>query len=333
MTVLTQSQSKLNGLRPMNPLTDLRGVADLIEEAFVNDLDHSGQSALQELRWLSYFRPLLWWFLLVDFGHNNFLSGFVWEADGSIVGNVTINQMEPFSRRWLISNVAVSKPYRRQGIARQLLCAGEDLAKTYNGSHILLQVRADNRPAKDLDHHLGVRDLGGTACLTAPRVVKTLTPPFPSGLTIRPRRPTSLDNLAAYRLAQAAIPKTVQEEWSLRQSQFSLPLSHQLNNLARRLVSHGHLHWVVVNGRDFVATIAVKPELFGKPHTIELMVHPDWRGYLEKPLLSRAVNYLWQCRPNTTVIKHPADHTEAIEAYREYGFREEQTLIWMKRSL
>jgi len=35
------------GLRPMDPMKDLRGVADLIEEAFANDLDRSGQNALQ----------------------------------------------------------------------------------------------------------------------------------------------------------------------------------------------------------------------------------------------------------------------------------------------
>ena len=48
MAVLTQQQAEhYFGLRSMDPMKDLRGVADLIEEAFAYDLDRSGQNALQ----------------------------------------------------------------------------------------------------------------------------------------------------------------------------------------------------------------------------------------------------------------------------------------------
>jgi len=57
----------------MNPMRDLRGVADLIEAAFANDLDQSGQNALQELRWLSRMKPVLWWMVSANPDHTDFL--------------------------------------------------------------------------------------------------------------------------------------------------------------------------------------------------------------------------------------------------------------------
>ena len=133
MAVLAQSRKEHFGLRPMDPLKDLKGVADLIEEAFAADLDRSGQNALRELRWLSRLKPLLWWMITFNPEHGDFLSGFVWEEDNRVVGNITVNQSSPGSRRWLISNVAVAKEYRQRGIARGLMYAALELVNEYHG--------------------------------------------------------------------------------------------------------------------------------------------------------------------------------------------------------
>ena len=96
MAVLARRRTeKYFGLRPMDPLKDLRGVADLVEEAFANDLDRSGQNALQELRWLSRLKPILWWMVYASPDHTDFLSGFVWEEDDKIVGNIMILSKKP----------------------------------------------------------------------------------------------------------------------------------------------------------------------------------------------------------------------------------------------
>lgn len=317
----------------MNPMKDLRGVADLITEAFANDLDRSGHNALQELRWLSRFKPLLWWMLFINFERTDYLSGFVWENHGRIVGNVTVNQIGPTSNRWLISNLAVAKDNRGQGIARQLLQAAEEFVRDYRGSRILLQVRANNRPAKQLYESFGFAQIGGTAYLKLNRLSRVSLSPLPSGLVLRTRLFSSKDNFAVYQLAKATIQPEIQSEWPLRQSQFRLPFNILLQNTVRTLTRNRHAYWVVDNGREIVATITIKPELFGTPHTIELMVHPDWRGYLEPPLISRALNYLHRSRNSTVLVKQPADHVEAVQTYQHYQFHEEQTLLWMKLSL
>lgn len=333
--VLSHPRSQKHfGLRPMDPLKDLRGVADLIEEAFASDLDRSGQSALRELRWLSYMGPVLWWMVYLSPDHSDFLSGFVWEENKKIVGNITINRTAPGSRRWLISNVAVSKSYRRRGIARGLMYAAIELVKEYHGSSVSLQVRADNTAAKKLYQSLNFKEISGTTYLAVRRVPPVNSDEelvLPKGVTLRSQNGSSTDTRQAYDLAVSTMPISAQKEWPLRQRQFQISDKERLSNNFRWLVGAGNpVHWGVEDGQRFVGLVHVQPGLFKEPHRIELIVHPDWRGYLEKSLIARALRYLSPWRNKAVTIKHPANHVEAVESYKEYGFYEEQTLIWMK---
>lgn len=338
MAVVARSRTQPFGLRPMDPLKDLRGVADLIEEAFADDLDRSGQSALRELRWLSYMKPILWWMVVFSSDHNDFLSGFVWEEDRQIVGNITVNRTTPGSRRWLISNVAVSKNYRGRGIARGLMYAGIELVKEYNGTSISLQVRADNAPARHLYESLRFKEISGTTYLRlqrVPKVDRTALPPLPPEVKLRSHHFDSIDARQSYQLASAAIPPDIQKEWPLRQNRFRLDGQEQwLSNFFHKIVGGASAtHWVVENGHSFVATLNINPGVLGKAHQLDLTVHPDWRGYLEKPLIGRALAYLHRWGNVGITLKHPADHQEAIEVYKEFGFKESQTLIWMKHDM
>jgi GNAT superfamily N-acetyltransferase len=332
MAVLAGRRSEERfGLRPMDPLKDLRGVADLIETAFASDLDRSGQNALQELRWLSRLKPVLWWMIYANPSHSDFLSGFVWEEDGKIVGNITVNQTSAGSRRWLISNVAVAEAYRGRGIARSLIQTALDLVREYNGSWVSLQVRTDNEPAKHLYEIFGFKEISGKTYLGAKRVPKVEIYPLPRRIFLRRRNFNSQDAREAYNLAVAATSPSVQKEWPLRQSQFHLNSSEYLNNFFRWFVGGGaSTFWVVEDGQRFVATLNIQPGVWGQSHQIEVMVHPEWRGLLEKALISRALNYLYTWRNRGISIKHASDHREAVDAYKEFGLLENQTLIWMK---
>ena len=333
--VLTHSHSqKQFGLRPMDPMKDLRGVADLIEEAFASDLDRSGQSALRELRWLSYMGPILWWMVYLSPDHSDFLSGFVWEENKKIVGNITINRTAPGSRRWMISNLAVAKNYRQRGIARGLMYTALELVKEYNGTSVSLQVRADNTAAKKLYESLDFTPVSGTTYLSArnvPPVKKEEEGSLPDGITLRSQSYSSADVRQAYDLASASIPIALQKEWPLRQRHFQLSDGERLNNYFRRLIGAGpSARWIVEDGRRFVGLVNIQPGFLREAHRIELIVHPDWRGSLEKPLVVRTLRYLWPWRKNGLIIKQPAEHVEAIQAYKACGVGEEQTLIWMK---
>ncbi|MCB0208548.1 MAG: GNAT family N-acetyltransferase [Anaerolineae bacterium] len=335
MAVLTHQQAEQYfGLRSMDPMRDLGGVADLIEEAFAQDLDRAGQNALQELRWLSRLKPILWWMMYTNPEHTDFLSGFVWEEDRKIVGNITVNRTKINSRRWLISNLAVSKDYRGRGIARSLMDAGLELVRECNGASVALQVRADNEPAKQLYCSLHFNEISGTSYLWAERVPPVEIAAIPHSLVLRPRNPSAYDMREAYTLASAATLPLAQREWPLRQSQFRLSGGESVTNFVRTFLGIGQpIHWVVEDGQRFVAMINVIPGKWRRTHKIELIVHPDWRGYLEKPLISRALFYLRSWRNRMISVKHPAEHTEALEAYQELGLHEKQTLLWLKREM
>ncbi len=84
------------------------------------------------------------------------LSGFVWEEDGQLVGNLSlIPYFMRGRRRFLIANVAVHPDYRRRGIARSLTARGIDAARRRNADSVWLQVREDNPPAIELYRSLG----------------------------------------------------------------------------------------------------------------------------------------------------------------------------------
>ncbi len=334
MAVLAQRRTeRYFGLREMDPLRDLRGVADLIEEAFADDLDRSGQKALRELRWLSRLKPVLWWMTYTNPEHTDFLSGFVWEEERKIVGNITVNRTRASSRRWLISNLAVSKAYRGRGVARGLMFAGMELVKEYSGASVALQVRADNEPARRLYDSLGFKEISGSAHLHVSFIPRVQIQPLPGNLVIRPRNGGLKDTREAYNLASAATPSNTQKEWPLRQNQFRIT-GDPIGNFFRRLVGDGaSSHWVVEDGARFVALLNVRPGTWRQPHSIDLLVHPDWRGSLEKPLISRALEYLHHWPGRELVVKHATDHPEAISAYKALGLIEKQTLIWMKLEL
>ncbi len=334
MTVLTRSQTKPSfGLRPLNPLNDLRQVADLIEVAFANTLDAPGQSALQELRWLNFFKPALWGMFYFSFERNDFLSGFVWEEDGRIVGNISLSQMEFGSRRWVISNLAVSPACRKRGIATSLMDASLEMVKQSNGAAVLLQVRADNDGARRLYRKYEFKDVIGTAYLQAKTVPQVANFYLPDGLRWREYRFNGQEAYQIYQLAKAATPLLAQQEWPIRQSRFWLGEDERLVRWVGKLFGGTRVGWLVEDGPQVVGMVDVQRGLFGDTHFVELIVHPNWRGVIEKPLISRAMQFLYRWRKTGVNIRPLSDHTEALAAYQEFGFQEEQTLIWMKRKM
>lgn len=59
-----------------------------------------------------------------------------------------------------IANVAVSGDFRRQGVARALLRAAEDIARKENLEFLSLEVRASNLPARRLYESEGYAHIG-----------------------------------------------------------------------------------------------------------------------------------------------------------------------------
>lgn len=155
-TLSTVSASTQGRMRPLNVLRDLPSVADLIELCFASTLDPDGRSYIDQMRRSGLDSSFLNWAPRVIETVSLPLSGFVWEADGRVVGNVSLI---PFVKRgqkiYLVANVATHPEYRRRGIARQLTAAAMQRARDKNAQAIWLHVRDDNPGAIQLYNELG----------------------------------------------------------------------------------------------------------------------------------------------------------------------------------
>lgn len=154
---LYAAKATSNGrMRPLNILRDLPSVADLIELCFSTTLDPEGRSYIDQMRRNGQDANFLNWAPRVIESVSLPLSGFVWEYEGRIVGNVSLI---PFSRKggkiFLIANVATHPDFRRQGMARQLTSAAMTRAREKHAQTIWLHVRNDNPGAIRLYEQLG----------------------------------------------------------------------------------------------------------------------------------------------------------------------------------
>ena len=130
-SVPVQNNARIDGLRPVNLRTDLAQLADLIELVFADSMDQGGRAAVREMRYLSKVGigiSLIPGFNDLTQGIN---MGYVWIADGKLVGNVSIYPASrPNRNTWIIANVGVHPDYQRRGIATGMMEASIDSDST-----------------------------------------------------------------------------------------------------------------------------------------------------------------------------------------------------------
>jgi ribosomal protein S18 acetylase RimI-like enzyme len=322
-----------SGIRRISAWKDLSAVSDLIEEAFAGDLDRSGYAALRELRTMSRLGPIFWAVEQFSPEFNDILSGFVWTEEGCIIGNITVNRASPGSNRWIISNVAVAHGYRNRGIATALMNKAINYVISQHGSQILLQVRHDNSPARHIYEGMGFVELWGTAYLHIDQIPKVKAQ-APADMQLLSQKPDAHNALLCYDLARTALPIEQQLINPLRVNQYSFSNTIGFTNFLRRLLGVGEIkRWAAKAGSVYIATLYLQPSLWNGEHKLRFMVHPEWRGKLERELISMVLAYLYQWRNTPLLVQHQADHPEAINALKYFGFIEERTLVWMRKEL
>lgn len=187
--VIAEGSPAPHGLRPADVRRDLRGIADLLAEAFSGELDEVGWRVIRELRRWSRLGWLLRGLEVFLPPGERFAPGYVWVEEGRIVGYTMVRRLRPGSTGWLIANVAVAPDFRRRGIARALVSACLDYARAHGARWAVLQVRADNLPALRLYQGLGFVEIGRIRIWRR----EHLSPPEPTpvpGFHVRPARPT-----------------------------------------------------------------------------------------------------------------------------------------------
>jgi ribosomal protein S18 acetylase RimI-like enzyme len=146
-------------IRQLDISRDLDVVADLIELCFPIHLDQDGQTYIRKMRQAARDMRLLRWASSLSELHKRTASGFVWEEQGRILGNLSLIPIHKGSNRiHLIANVAVHPDFRRRGIARALTQRALDHLRRRGEPRAWLQVRDDNPIARHLYEELGFKD-------------------------------------------------------------------------------------------------------------------------------------------------------------------------------
>lgn len=320
-----------SGIRPLNPARDLGQLADLIENAFGAELTEGGQRILQEIRILSWLGPLNYLLAASEPETDSMFTGFVWVADGHVVGNVTVNRPTGHAYRWQISNVAVQDRYQRQGIGRQLVEAAIEYAESHNGQTAYLFVRDDNPPAIRLYRSLGFAEVDSTTELKwrSPSQPRAEALPDPDPLPI-------MQGEALYRLVRAAEGAGRRWLYGIRRAQYVTSVEDEFGRWLESLFTgETERRWGIGDGRELQAAAILKcTRLWNRgPHRLQLWVHPNARGQVERTLAQDVVRALSGKASRTTYVALPDCEQAAIDALMDVGFAKVRSLVLMRRDL
>ncbi len=308
------------GLLRFDPGRDLGAVIDLLELGFGDELDAQDRRWLSDLAALSNVGPLLWLVRLFPLVGNAF-SGFVWYADGRLVGNASL--MRTGGDTWVIANVVTHPDYRRLGIGQGLTQAAIESARARGARRVGLQVGRHNSAAVELYRRLGFRRVFATATLRLPSVQEAArldvaardVQVVPWGRSGRAR--------ARRLLARAGRLTGESLHGPLGRALYGLSLFEELED---RLRGRRNLRWAAVEGGEYRAVLAACAERRGDSHRMEIVADARWRGRVEPPLVDRALTAL--ARRGTLPVEARVRDVEsgAIAALKAVGFRQVRTL-------
>jgi ribosomal protein S18 acetylase RimI-like enzyme len=321
----------------MDPTRDLGAIADLVGEAFADELDERGRAALREMRWMVWLSPLVWWWAQADPTFRDSFNGFVWEEPADkgrgrrIVGNVSLNRSPGDRKRWIICNVVVREAYRGQGIGRQLTEAAVTEARELGAEGVVLQVYRDNLPARRLYTDLGFHEVTGEVNLRL-EAVKSVALLDTPGFSVRAWRPA--DGQSAFELARLITPSAQQWLRPVRVDQYGPSWGKRLGQWLADLVAGRRVYRLVaLKDSRLVAMIAVAAAFRRGEHNLALLVHPDHAGQVEGALLSRALHMLGAVSPRPVQAAVNSDQTATLKALRDYGFEEQRTLLTLEKNV
>lgn len=305
-------------LRRLDVMHDLEAVADLVETCFADTLDPDGRYYLQQMRDTAKRSHLLRWTSTLNEYSPLPMTGYVWEEDGQIIGNLSLI---PFSSRgqrcYLIANVAVNPLHRDRGIARALTVAALEHARSHRISATWLQVRHDNPAAIHIYQSLGFRERERRTSWRSIGSVGKLE--IPHGYTLR-RRKTS-----DWRLQRRWLNEIYPVEYSWHLSLDRTALRPDLWGIIYRFFSLKYpRHWVIQQGGDLRAILTyIQSGTYGE--NLWLAVPPQADGKAIQAVLVQTRKEVNRRGPLT--LNYPAGR-EVVEI-KAAGFFEQQTLIWM----
>jgi ribosomal protein S18 acetylase RimI-like enzyme len=321
MVVTSNSKPKtLTGLlRPFDFYRDLPAVADLIESCFSLTLDSDGRRYIRKMRIEAQRSGSRNWSKQPTRSNLFSISGYVWEEDGQVVGNLSL---VPFSykrkRIYLIANVAVKPEYRRCGIAKSLTDAALEKWHQSRSDAIWLQVRDDNKAAQDLYLKKGFK-------IQARRINWVVNPQdlhgkASEGLRVTFRR---INHWSYHRMwLDIAYPENLR--WHFKND--LEVISPGFGRLYSRLINESVvLHWSVLRRDEILGIVSWQRSSRYSDH-LWLASRFDYEDEVLSAVIPRFHNDPRFSRPIS--LNYPDDR--AVEALSNLGFEIKTNLIWME---
>lgn len=310
-------------IRAIELRRDLASIADLIDLCFADHMDAEGRDYIRHVRQIA--RGLGNYFTEGTTPENSQLPfhGYVWEENGTIIGNLTLIQVRKIDRRtYLIANVAVHPDWRGRGIGRLLTERAIAHVRAHGGQKIHLQVRVDNPSAVHIYQDLGFEELAR----------RTTWVPGKAPLSVPE---SSNKNL---------VTKRRREEWAQQKEWLRTIYPYNLTwNLpfSMERLKPGFWNWfsVFLNGGNIRGWSVLKNGMnigtavwesgFSGCDYVWLGTSVDDESEAIGSLLPVVLKTV--SRPGRININYPAAH--ALNAFRNAGMVEEHTLIWMTKAI
>jgi len=326
LTKMLASSSPSGKLRPIDIHRDLNSVADLMERSFSETLDPDGQRYLQQMRSAANNPSFLRWAGVVAEGTRVPFSGYVWEEDGKVVGNLTLIPYYTLGLRYvLVANVAVHSDYRRKGIATSLTLKAIEHARGRGAQAIWLHVREENEGAIRLYRSLGFGERARRATWVADEE-------WPSGgmeaaitpeLSVQPRRGSDWHFQCHW--LEKLYPAELKWHLSLKLS----ALRPDLWGFVVRFLNDMHVRQWSARRNEQLAGVLTWQLMPAYADSLWLATKPEFEESVAAALLTHARGHLHSHRPLS--LDYPAGR--ASQAIQAAGFHLHQTLIWMSMDL
>lgn len=312
------------GMRPINLRTDLAPLADLIELVFADTMDSNGRAALREMRYLSKLGVSLPLVSRVNELAMGISLGYVWVAQGRLVGNVSIYAADwprDLGPTWIIANVGVHPEYQRQGIARRLMEASLGMIRKRHGARAILQVDVNNHAARALYRSMGFVEERAFTTWRRVGASRVPEPARPDLHITRRGRTTWKEEMALARQVRPMEQGGLGWLRPLHPGVFRPPLTRQFSDWLN-LRSTERL---VIRDEDGAvgATLWITSAVATRTR-LTLMCAPQHRGTFDDALLNTAVKRFGR---TPMVIEHPADDEATSSLLTGYRFVSQRTLV------
>ncbi len=316
-----------NGPRLINPNKDFPQLIELLRLVFSMELAAEGQQLFRSLP--DSHTPAVFW--RFDPALARLSPGYVWEIDGRIVGNVTLLPTRSQSR-YLVANVAVHPDFRQQGIARMLMGSIEEDVRQRRGSEILLQVDHDNDTAIHLYRLLGYEVRGNmSSWRTSVSRVRDL--PLEKSVTHRSNDVRKLERnrwKEANRLDCDALLADLHWPDTLHPDAYKKGLWQRAADF---LNGRFEQTWMTVDSENKMSGLATSYSEWGRPHQLNLRVHPLWRGQVEWLLLQKLIDRLRTLPRRNVQLVHLAEDEVVNRLLTAANFSRSRTLTHMRLEL